>query len=180
MTKLLLLDLDGTVRQTISGAKFINDPQDQELIPEAAAALQRWAAAGGVIAACSNQAGVSAGYMTIGQAIDSMVRTMELAPQLAAVFFCPDSDGARCFYVRPDGSTQTLTTATFSDLHIRTFRKPGVGMLRAAMMRFQADESSTVFVGDRDEDRLAAVSAGVDFMTAEMWQHSRPLVKKAA
>lgn len=33
MTKILFLDLDGTVRRTKSGATFINDPLDQELIP---------------------------------------------------------------------------------------------------------------------------------------------------
>jgi D-glycero-D-manno-heptose 1,7-bisphosphate phosphatase len=30
--KILFLDLDGTVRKTKSGATFINDPYDQELI----------------------------------------------------------------------------------------------------------------------------------------------------
>ena len=99
---------------------------------------------------------------------------MKLAPQIAAVFFAPDADGSRCFYTRPDGSTQTLTRDTFGDLHIRSFRKPGVGMLRAAMMRYQADEKSTVFVGDRDEDRLAAVSASVDFMKHDLWWASGP------
>jgi len=32
---LLLLDLDGTTRQSKSGAKFINKTHDQELIPDA-------------------------------------------------------------------------------------------------------------------------------------------------
>ena len=52
MTNLLLLDLDGTVRQCKSTpGGFINDPHDQEIIPEAAAAMERWSACGGVIAA---------------------------------------------------------------------------------------------------------------------------------
>lgn len=33
MSKILFLDLDGTVRKSKSGATFINDPYDQELIP---------------------------------------------------------------------------------------------------------------------------------------------------
>ncbi|WP_414755593.1 hypothetical protein [Anabaena sp. CCY 9910] len=37
--KLLILDLDGTVRRPKSGAKFINTPLDQEIIPEAAKAI---------------------------------------------------------------------------------------------------------------------------------------------
>jgi len=31
MTKILFLDLDGTVRRTKSGATFINDPYDQDM-----------------------------------------------------------------------------------------------------------------------------------------------------
>jgi hypothetical protein len=31
MMKILLLDLDGTIRETISGQSFINDPDDQKL-----------------------------------------------------------------------------------------------------------------------------------------------------
>jgi len=39
--KILFLDLDGTVRRTKSGAIFINDPYDQELIPGTKEAIAR-------------------------------------------------------------------------------------------------------------------------------------------
>ena len=40
--KILFLDLDGTVRKTKSGATFINDPYDQELIPGVENAIARY------------------------------------------------------------------------------------------------------------------------------------------
>ena len=40
--KILFLDLDGTVRRTKSGATFINDPYDQELIPGVEEAIARY------------------------------------------------------------------------------------------------------------------------------------------
>lgn len=43
MTKLLLLDLDGTIRQTKSAKKFINTPTDQEPIPGAIEAIDKYA-----------------------------------------------------------------------------------------------------------------------------------------
>lgn len=171
-TNLLLVDLDGTVRRCKSNpAGFINAPLDQEIIPEALASLQRWKHAGAEIVACTNQGDVAAGYKTLGACIDEQVETMRLAPQIKAVLFCPDSCGTRCFFVLPDGSTNTITTRTFQpqELSIRSFRKPACGMLLAAMHRYRAQPADTVFVGDRDEDRLAAISAGVNFMPAEMW-----------
>ena len=39
MSNLLLLDLDGTVREPASGAKFINDSKDQRLIKGVAEAI---------------------------------------------------------------------------------------------------------------------------------------------
>ncbi|NDJ25953.1 hypothetical protein GS682_31100 [Nostoc sp. B(2019)] len=33
MTKILFLDLDGTIRRTKSGTTFINKPENQEIIP---------------------------------------------------------------------------------------------------------------------------------------------------
>lgn len=185
MNNLLLLDLDGTVRRSRKDpAGFINEPLDQEIIPEAAAALERWTTAGAIIVACSNQAGVHAGYKTIGSAIDEMMQTMRLAPQIRSVFFSPDSDGGRCFAVAPNGSTQTLTPRllqSMSGFSVRSFRKPACGMLLAAAHRFGASVEDCVFVGDRDEDRNAAISCGMDFMPETIWWASEPQpIKEAA
>lgn len=38
---LILLDLDGTTRATKSGKQFINDPFDQEILPNVFSVLER-------------------------------------------------------------------------------------------------------------------------------------------
>lgn len=48
-TKLLILDLDNTVRRPKSGAKFISDPLDQEIIPEAGSAIAHYKSQGWLI-----------------------------------------------------------------------------------------------------------------------------------
>src|SRR5690348_3152920 len=48
-------------------------------------------------------------------------------------------------------------------------RKPAPGMLIEAMDFFGIDRLDTLYVGDREEDRLAALAAGCDFAWA--WDH---------
>ncbi|MEH1788842.1 MAG: hypothetical protein V7L23_25500 [Nostoc sp.] len=59
--KLLILDLDGTVRRPKSGAKFINNPHDQEIIPEAQRAIAHYKSQCWIIVGATNQGGVAAG-----------------------------------------------------------------------------------------------------------------------
>ncbi len=42
MTKLLLVDLDGTIRELLSGEKFIQYPQDQKIIKGADKAIAHY------------------------------------------------------------------------------------------------------------------------------------------
>ncbi|MBD0361546.1 MAG: hypothetical protein ICV55_01975 [Coleofasciculus sp. C3-bin4] len=46
MKKIFFLDLDGTVRESKSGAKFINDPYDQKLIVGVKEAIAHYNATG--------------------------------------------------------------------------------------------------------------------------------------
>lgn len=57
MTKLLLLDKDGTLIKPASGAKFVQHPEDQELLPNVAEVIARYAAEGWTMAIASNQGG---------------------------------------------------------------------------------------------------------------------------
>lgn len=50
MSKVLLIDLDGTIRETISGKLFISEPSDQKLIDGASAALRYCVSQGWAIA----------------------------------------------------------------------------------------------------------------------------------
>ena len=163
MQKLLLLDLDGTIREPLSGAKFINHPRDQKIIAGADKAISHYHKCGWLLLGISNQGGVAAGHKTLEDCILEQTYTLELFPEIHKIYFCPDYEGQQmgCVYrnhynlLSPDGYS--------------SFRKPGAGMLEYAVKTHEADQSW--FIGDRPEDEQAAEAAGVDFLHAETWRN---------
>ena len=160
--KLLILDLDGTVRScTVPGQPCPNSVGEQALIPGAADAI-RYALDRGVrICGATNQGGIGLGYTT---ETDHAEMVMELTAMLAEavdrdiafpVWHCAHAPDAGC-----------------------ACRKPSGEMLRAAMLSHGASAAETLFVGDRDSDRGAAVDAGCRFLDADSWRtHSRPVLE---
>lgn len=59
MTKLLILDKDGTLVRPKSGNTFVQHPEDQEMIEGVAEAIARYIADGWTLAIASNQGGCS-------------------------------------------------------------------------------------------------------------------------
>ena len=168
--KLLIVDLDGTVRCPKSDAKFINEPDDQELIPGALDMLQHYQQDGWVIVAATNQGGVAAGKKTLEQCIKEQQITMQLAPQLEAIFYCPDYEGKQLGIIHPNGLKDFGEPEGFS-----SFRKPGSGMIEFIMHRWFKNRygdllHKILFVGDREEDEQAAMSARVPFKWAHEWR----------
>jgi D-glycero-D-manno-heptose 1,7-bisphosphate phosphatase len=185
MGKLLMLDLDGTVRRPKSGQTFINHPEDQEIIPAAALAVQQYAANGWQIFGITNQGGVAAGYKTFIQCLDEQFYTMSLLPQINQILFCPD-DGKTCWEVRAKpskwkswGSRQGNSFRIdeikgWQDFeHVAglggKYRKPDPGMLRYALWPEGVAPKQCLYVGDRPEDEAAANAAGVPFFSAADW-----------
>ena len=165
MSKILFLDLDGTVRRTKSGATFINDPYDQEIIPgvhEAIARYQDW-----TIVGVTNQGGVESHKKTLEDCIKEQVYTMELLTRMQCVNFCTTfngSDGYRCY---SNGSIINLPSG-------RNYRKPSSGMI----MQFIEDYHSLplieiLMVGDMTEDQECAKNANIPFLWAEDWRNGR-------
>lgn len=165
MSKILFLDLDGTVRQAKSGATFINDPYDQELIPgvvEAIAKYSTWTVVG-----VTNQAGVEAHKKTLDDCIKEQMYTMQLLPQIQCINLCTTfngSDGYRCYSY---GDVINLPSG-------RNYRKPSAGML----MQFIEDYHSLpleeiLMVGDRAEDEQCARNAEINFIWAEDWRNGK-------
>ncbi len=96
-TKLLMLDLDGTVRCPKSRAKFISDPLDQEIIPEAQLVIAHYKSQGWLIVGATNQGGVAAGHKQLEDAITEQYQTLRLCPELTCIYFCPDFQGLHCW-----------------------------------------------------------------------------------
>jgi len=69
ITRLLLVDLDGTIREPLSGGQFIQHPQDQRIIKGADKAIAHYHKEGWVIVGITNQGGVAAGFKQLSDAI---------------------------------------------------------------------------------------------------------------
>jgi histidinol phosphatase-like enzyme len=49
------------------------------------------------------------------------------------------------------------------------FRKPNCGMISASLKSFAKEPTDILMVGDREEDKLAAKNAGINFLDAHIW-----------
>lgn len=191
--KLLILDKDGTLVKSKSGNKFVQHPQDQELLPNVAETLQRSRDDGWQIAIASNQGGVAAGHKTIDEAIAEMLYCLNLL-DLPMGLFCPDFEGQECWLVNnrreviiaPDGTEvsqidengealmmKPIKLAPSNDWLvapyqvISNFRKPSWGMLHAAQIWTNKAVDECIFVGDRPEDQQATEETLIEFQFAK-------------
>jgi D-glycero-D-manno-heptose 1,7-bisphosphate phosphatase len=183
--KLAILDKDGTLVQTVSGEKFINQPDDQQLIKGVKTMVMSMYGDDWDFAIASNQGGIEAGHKTLESVVAEMRFCLDLIKVVNTAFFCPDMMGKRCELVtRADhhsitfdpGSRETklarLGEIVFNDCLIGGFRKrvdglPACGMLELAAMDY--DDENVVMIGDREEDMIAAQQMGVKFWQAEDW-----------
>lgn len=161
--KLLVLDLDGTVRKGYDElGRFVNGPEDVVVFPEAVAQMQRWKATGGRIIAVSNQGGIALGHVTMQRVAEAMVETQRQTGGLFdKIAWCQhhpaasDPEYARCWCRKPAPGLlieTALTLATHTGR--REIYPPHLGL----------------FVGDRPEDEACAKIAGFDFMWAKDWR----------
>jgi len=192
MTKLLIFDMDGTLRRPKSESTFINDPLDQSLIPGVKEALDYYASDGWYISGCSNQGGVEKGYKTFKSAIAEQRVTLQLLlglepvlePSCEAadeidrqlsessflgVLFCPDYEGRECYRISKIRSFDEVHRSYDSARYVGNFRKPQPGMIQYWVDCFA---ERILYIGDRPEDEQAAANAKVPFLWAQEW-HKR-------
>ena len=134
------LDRDGTI---IRDANYIRDPNDVELLPDAADAIARLNRAGIVVAVVTNQSGIGRGWLSRADYESVRARLDEV---LAA-------NGARI-----DG---TFMCPHFPDVSGPCdCRKPGLKLYREAIAKFGIDPAKSLFVGDRWRDVAPGVALG--------------------
>lgn len=150
----LLLDVDGTLRTTLSGEFYPRDPRDQELLPNRAGTLARWVDAGFSLFFVSNQSGVAAGQVSHDAVQAGMLRTAEsLGVPITEIVYCPHpAQPIGCFCRKP---------------------MPGLGVY--LMQRHRLSPEHLVMVGDRETDAGFAAALGVPYVDeAEFFSDDAP------
>jgi len=159
----LFLDLDGTVREGKDDAlgKFVNGPEDVRVFPQAVEMMRRWKLAGGRVVGVSNQGGVALGIVPFERVAAAMAETQRQADNLFdRILFCvhhPNAEHpemARCWCRKPSAGAVVEAVHGLAERFDNERYPPYMGL----------------FVGDRDEDRQCAESAGLDFMWAKDWR----------
>ncbi|HEX7118961.1 MAG TPA: HAD family hydrolase [Longimicrobiales bacterium] len=134
------LDRDGTL---IVERGYLADPDGVELVPGAAAALRRLAAAGYRLVIVTNQSGIARGLYGTAEfhAVQRRVEERFAAEgvRFDGVYFCPH---------HPE-----VTGAC-------ACRKPAPGMYRRAGRELGLDLARSVYVGDKPSDVLPALELG--------------------
>ena len=161
-TPVLYLDIDGTVRQGKDDelGKFVNSPEDVHVFPEAIELMRRWKEGGGRIIGITNQGGVALGIISMADVAANLQETHNQAEQMFdRIMICPH---------HPDAADPNMARCWC--------RKPGTGLVveAALWMSPRYDEIyppyMSLFVGDREEDRLCAERASIDFTWAKDWR----------
>ena len=176
---LLILDKDNTLVTPKSGEKFVQNPEDQVLIPGVKEALSGYKQMGWSLAIASNQGGVASSHKTLNSALDEMIYAMEMTGIEYAMFahsYERRGYGEAVFVDRTDGG---LFWKVVKNVHSR-FRKPAGGMIDYLCTRMTGinqwnDGRSVLYVGDRPEDEGAASAVKAQFLWAHDWLKRNPL-----
>jgi len=143
----VFLDRDGTL---IEDSGYVARPEDVRLLPGAASAITRFAAAGHLVVVVSNQSGVARGMFdeealsSVHERVVQLLR--EEGAELDGAYYCPFLDG-------PSAVVEAYRRD--SDL-----RKPKPGMLLLAAEELDIDLGGSWMIGDSSRDVLAGNAAG--------------------
>jgi histidinol-phosphate phosphatase family protein len=142
--KAILLDYDGTLRKTKSGAKYPKDPDDIEILPGRAEVLKRYQNEGYRLLGVSNQGDVARGKLTAEEAMACFRRTNELLGIDIEIGFCPHNPAPISCYCRKP--------------------MPGIGV--AYLEKYKLSRKDTLMVGDMTSDKTFASRVGIRYVDA--------------
>ena len=143
--KALILDYDGTLRVTKSGAKYPASPQDVQLLPGRAEKLREYQNKGYRLLGASNQSGVADGKLTDAQVKACFDQTNKLLGLDIEVAYCPHPAGPPCCWCR----------------------KPVPGLFVAFQEQYRLNPSACIVVGDQTSDMTFAKRSGCKGEKAE-------------
>ena len=142
----LLLDVDGTLRKTKSGAIYPRHADDVELLPGRREVLARWIDEGYQLFFVSNQSGVASGQLDRVAAESAFLRTVQLLGlPVVEVAYCPHpAFPVGCYCRKP---------------------MPGLGVL--LMQRHRLAREHLIVVGDMVSDTEFAAGLGARYFDAK-------------
>lgn len=147
--ELIIFDADGTLREcTVPGQEYPIDYGQWIKKSNVCHQIEKYDWQEKLFGIATNQPGIS-------QAVLSEEKCVALIEEMVAdIFgFLPEPEAMQFCPHHPDEGCQC--------------RKPKPGMLLQIMTFYQVNSSSTLFIGDSDQDRGAAESAGCDFLWAD-------------
>lgn len=145
--KAILLDYDGTLRDTISGDKFPTKPSDIKILPNRRETLARYEKQGYQLLGVSNQSGVEKGVFTFEEAVACFEKTNELLGFRIDYKFCPHhSFPIRCYC-----------------------RKPMCGLGVYFIEKYGLKPSDCIMVGNATSDKTFAERSGFQYQDAEVF-----------
>ncbi|HMO35389.1 MAG TPA: aldo/keto reductase [Gemmatales bacterium] len=144
--KALLLDVDGTLRITKSGELYPRDPDDQEILPNRSAVLQRYKDDGYLIFFVSNQSGIASGQVSQASVESAFQKTAELLDvSITEICYCPHpAFPVNCYCRKP---------------------LPGMGVYLLEKYELAWDE--LIVVGDMKSDQEFAEQLNLQYIPAE-------------
>lgn len=153
----LCLDFDGTIRYSRTG-EFINSPDDVVLFEGVEEKIWEYRKEGYLIFGITNQGGIAYGIKSPEEDQDILDATLHL-------FDKHPFHIVRTCYHHPEGRVEPYN-------HRSLLRKPEIGMLvlcevDAWEKGYIVDWEGSLFVGDRQEDKLCAKNAGIAFRWAD-------------
>jgi D-glycero-D-manno-heptose 1,7-bisphosphate phosphatase len=153
----LCLDFDGTIRYSKTGS-FINHPDDIILFPSVEEKIWEYRNEGYLIFGITNQGGVAFGFKSVEDIEKQNQRTVDLF----------EKDPFHIIQVSYAHEKGRVAKYKYRSL----LRKPSYGMLvlceiKARELGYIVDWDSSIFVGDWDDDKYCAETAGVEFILAD-------------
>jgi len=139
--KALILDYDGTLRETKSGNNYPLKEDDIVILPNREQVLARFKEKGYVLAGVSNQSGIHKGLLTADQAKNCFEHTNRLLKQQIDFRFCPHASGPISCWCR----------------------KPMTGLGVEFIEKYKLNPTDCIFVGDLGTDKSFAHRCGFKY-----------------
>lgn len=147
--KAIFLDRDGTINRYVG---FLRDPEDFELLPEAAEAIKLINNSGYLAIIITNQPVIARGEITVSQLNDIHNKMETLlgleGAYIDGLYYCPHHPGSGF-----SGEVKMLKINC-------DCRKPKPGLIFRAAQEYNIDLHNSWMVGDSDRDIVAGNAAG--------------------